>query len=163
MRGRPLQLALIAAAGLVAPAAAAQESRPWAGGLGVGGYVAIGGPAQSGLAAAAALYPGAWAGRFGARVEARTAGDDEPFDGGLFTAGLVYETAAARPRLSLALHGEAGAVAPDPRPALGGGAELQLWLVGPLALAVDSSAHLLVDGLDSELVLTGALALRLAR
>jgi hypothetical protein len=163
MRRRPLQLALIVVAGLVAPAAAAQEARPWAGGLGVGGYVAIGGPAQSGLAATAALYPGAWAGRFGARFEARTAGDDEPFDSALFTAGLIYETAAARPRLSLALHGEAGAMAPDPRPALGGGVELQLWLLGPLALAADSSAHVLVDGVDSELVLAGVLSLRLAR
>jgi hypothetical protein len=163
MRGRPLQLALIVAAGLVARAADAEEARPWAGGLGAGGYVAIGGPARSGLAASAALYPGAWAGRFGARLEARTAGDDEPFDSGLFTAGLIYETAAARPRLSLALHGEAGALAPDPRAALGGGAEVQLWVFGPLALAVDSSAHVLLDGLDSELVLTGALALRLAR
>lgn len=143
--------------------AAADEARPWAGGLGVGGTVALTGPARTGLCAVGALYPGAWAGRFGIRAEARTTGADELFDGGLFTAGLAYETAAARPRLSLALHGEAGAVVPESRPAVGGGVELQLWLLGPVALALDSSAHLLLDGVDSELVLAGALGLRIAR
>lgn len=143
--------------------AAADEARPWAGGLGVGGTIALTGPARTGLCAVAALYPGAWAGRFGVRAEARSIGADEPFDGGLFTAGLAYETAAARPRLSLALHGEAGAVVPESRLAVGGGVELQLWLLGPVALALDSSAHVLLDGVDSELVLAGALGLRIAR
>ena len=143
--------------------AAADEARPWAGGLGVGGTVALTGPARTGVSAVAALYPGAWAGRFGLRVEARSTGADDRFDGGLFTAGLAYETAAARPRLSLALHGEAGAVVPHTRPAVGGGVELQLWLLGPVALALDSSAHLLLDGVDSELVLAGGLGLRIAR
>ena len=143
--------------------AAAEESRPWAGGLGVGGTAALTGPARTGLCAVAALYPGAWAGRLGLRLEARSTGDDEPLDAGLFTGGLAYETAAARPRLSLALHGEAGAVIPDTRPAVGGGVELQLWLFGPVALALDSTAHLLLDGVDSELMLAGALGLRIAR
>ena len=140
-----------------------RDSRAWAGGLGAGGYLALTGPASSGLSAVAALYPGAWAGRAGVRVEARTTGDDDRWDGGMFTAGLTYEAAAARPRLSLALHGEAGAIVPDARVAVGGGVELQLWLVGPLALALDSGAHLVVDGLDSEIILAGGLGLRVAR
>jgi hypothetical protein len=139
------------------------RSRLWAGGAGPGATIALGGPARTGLCAVAALYPGAWAGRFGIRVEARTTGGDDRFASGLFIAGLTYEAAAARPRLSLALHGDGGATAPDPRPAIGGGVELQLWILGPVALALDGSAHLIVDGLDSEIVLAGAIGLRLAR
>ena len=41
--------------------------------------------------------------------------------------------------------------------------ELQLWLFARVALALDSSAHLLLDGIDSEVVLAGGLGLRLAR
>ncbi|HKE13618.1 MAG TPA: hypothetical protein VKB80_02050 [Kofleriaceae bacterium] len=167
-------MALVLAAGLAirsAPAAADEASeaseapgaRPWAGSVGVSGYVALGGPADSGLAAVAALYPGAWAGRLGLRLEARTIGQGDRFDRALYTAGLACEAAASRPRLALALHGEAGAVAPDPRAAVGGGVELELWLVGPVALAVDGGAHVLVDGLDSELVLAAGLGLRIAR
>jgi hypothetical protein len=172
VRARAIERALLVAlatsacsAGLCAwsAPAAAEEARPWAGGLGVGGTVALTGAARTGLFAVGALYPGAWAGRFGLRVEARSTGEDEPFDEGLLMAGLTYETAAARPRLSLALHGDAGAVMPDTRPAVGGGVELQLWLFGPVALALDSSAHLLLDGIDSEVVLAGGLGLRLAR
>ncbi len=139
------------------------KARPWGGGVGAAGYAALTGPARTGVAAVAVVYPGAWAGRLGARFEARTIGDDEAFDRGLFTAGLSYEAAAARPRLSLALHGEVGALAPAARVAAGGGVELQLWLIGPIALALDSTAHVIVDGLDSELVLAGSLGLRLAR
>ena len=155
----------LAGVGLVATSAptAAEEARPWAGAFGVSGYAAVGGPAHSGLAATAALYPGASAGRVGIRLDARTTGEGDRFDGGLFTAGLAFEAAAARPRLSLALHAEGGATVPDPRPAIGGGAEIQLWLLGPVALAAGASAHVLIDGLDTELVLAGEVGLRVAR
>jgi hypothetical protein len=166
LRFELVAMAMVLAAAMIgwSPALAAEENdRAWAGGVGVGGNLALTGPVDSGLSAMAALYPGAWAGRLGARLEARTASDDDPFERGMFLAGLAYETAAARPRLSLALHGDAGALAPDPRAVIGGGAELQLWLVGPLALALESSAHLVLDGLDSELILAGGLGLRIAR
>ena len=176
-RDHPARAAVLAA-GLVALAVAAvapwsawsaadaraEPARAWAGGVGLGGYAALGGPTASGLSAVAALYPGAWAGRLGARLEARTAGGaGDRFARRLLTAGLTYEAAAARPRLSLALHGEAGALTPDPRLAIGGGVEFQLWLAGPLAIALGSSAHLVADGLDSELILAGSLGVRLAR
>jgi hypothetical protein len=157
---------LIALVALVAgaPPAGAEEDRrrTWAGSAGAGAFGAFGGPSSTGLCAAAALYPGGWAGRFGLRLEARAGGADRD-QGRLFTAGLAYETASARPRLALALHGEAGVVSPDPRAAVGGGVELELWLLGPVALAVDGSSHLAVDGLDSELILAASISLRLAR
>ena len=162
---RRAALLLGAAALLLAwPRAAAAEDRSWSGGVGAGAWVARGGPASSGLSAVATLSPGGPLGRLGLRLEARTAGgDDDDFDRGLFLAGATYEAAASRPRLSISLHGEVGALAPDPRAAAGGGGEVQLWVIGPLALALGASAHVLEDGLDSELVLACGLGLRLAR
>lgn len=157
-------LALLVVAGSpTAGADAVSEVRPWAGSVGVGGYAALGGPAENGVAAVAALYPGAWAGRLGLRLEARSAGGRDRLERGFFAAGLAYEAAASRPRLSLALHGDIGGLAPDPLAALGGGVELQLWLLGPIALALGGAAHLIADGVDSELMLSGSLGVRLAR
>ncbi len=47
--------------------------------------------------------------------------------------------------------------------AAGGGGEVQLWVIGPLALSLGASAHVLEDGLDSELVLAGSVGLGVAR
>jgi hypothetical protein len=157
-------LALLVVAGSpTAGADGGSDVRPWAGSIGLGGYAALGGPADDGVAAVAALYPGAWAGRLGLRLEARSAGRRDRLERGFFAAGLAYEAAASRPRLSLALHGEIGGLAPEPLAGLGGGVELQLWLIGPIALSLGGAAHLVADGLDSELMLSGSLAVRLAR
>lgn len=145
--------------------ASAEPAREWHGGIGAGGYVAILGPVDSGLAAAAELSPGGAFGRLGARVEGRTLDGDleDGIDGGLLLGGLVYEAAAARPRLAVSLHGEAGAAVPDPHLAVGGGVETTLWIVGPLAVGLDSTVHVVLRGVDSELLLGGALTVRLAR
>jgi hypothetical protein len=145
--------------------ASAEPARAWHGGIGAGGYVALLGPVSNGLAAAAELSPGGAFGRLGARVEGRTLDDDlgDGIDGGLLLGGLVYEAAAARPRLAISLHGEAGAAVPDPHLAVGGGVETTLWIVGPLAVGLDSTVHVVLRGVDSELLLGGALAVRLAR
>ena len=153
------------------PADAPQEegppgrARPWRGAVGAGGYLAVTGPATTGALATAELFPGGAAGRFGVRLEGRALDPDGPgeLDAGLVTAGVIYEAAAARPRLALALHAELGAALPDPRAVVGGGVRTQLWIVGPLALGLDSTATLILDGLDTELALAGALTLGLAR
>jgi hypothetical protein len=147
-------------------AAEAGSERPWRGAVAAGGYLAITGPSALGALATAELFPGGAAGRFGVRLEARgfhAGGLGDAPDSGLLTTGVIYEAAAARPRLTLALHAEAGVVVPDARAALGGGVRTQLWLVGPLALGLDTTATLIVDGLDSELALASALTLGLAR
>ena len=146
--------------------ASAEPPRPWRAGLGAGGFVAALGPVGSGLVADIAVKPGGGLGRFGLRAEGRTLDDDlaDGIDGGLLLGGVVYEAAAARPRLVVDLHGDAGAALPDARLAVGGGATTQLWLAGPLAIGLDSSAHLVLDGVDgTELVLAGALTVRVAR
>jgi hypothetical protein len=146
-------------AGGDAPAAAA---RPWRGSIGAGGYLALTGPSRRGALAVAELSPGWGGSRLGARVEARSL-DPDGAESGMVTLGLTHQAAAARPRLALGLHAEAGLALPDPRPVAGGGVHTQLWVIGPLALGLDSTATLLLDGLDTELVLASAVLIELAR
>jgi hypothetical protein len=78
---------------------------------------------------------------------------------GLVTAGLVYEGAAARPRLVLDLRAELGVDLDRPAPAAGGGLRTTLTLIGPLALALDTAAYLVIDGIDgTRLQLQGSTA-----
>ena len=67
---------------------------------------------------------------------------------GLVTAGLAYEAGAARPRLALDLHADAGADLDQHAPVIGGGVRTLLVLIGPLGLALDSGAYLVIDGVD---------------
>jgi hypothetical protein len=67
---------------------------------------------------------------------------------GLVTAGLIYEGGAARPRLALDLHADVGADLDQHAPVIGGGVRTLLVLIGPLGLALDSGAYLVIDGVD---------------
>ena len=157
-----------AAALALLPAPAGADERPWRGGVGAGGYLALTGPETTGVTACADLFPGGHLGRWGGRMEARSL--DDPADGidaGLVMGGVTYEAGASRPRLSMALHAELGAAVArgaDPLPAAGAGIRTNLWLIGPLALAADSTATFVWDGVeDSELLLASSLTLGLAR
>ena len=63
-------------------------------------------------------------------------------------AGLVYEGAAARPRLVVDLHADAGADLDARAPLVGGGVRATLTLLGPLGVVVDAGAYLVIDGID---------------
>lgn len=143
----------------VAADAPKNPDRPAHYGAGIGGYYAITGPSQTGLAAQLELSPGGAFGRFGARAEARW------FDSssGYATAGITFEAGASRPRLVLALHAELGLAFDELRPVAGGGLHTQLVLLGPVALGFDSTVTLVYDGIDSSLILGTAATLRLAR
>ncbi len=158
-------VAALATARATPHTASAEPERDWHAGIGAGGFVALLGPVSNGLTASADISPGGAFGRLGGRIAALTLDDDlgDGVDGGLLLGGVVYEAAAARPRLAIALHGEAGAAVPDPHLALGGGVETTLWIVGPLAVGLDSTVHLVLRGVDSELLLGGALTVRIAR
>ncbi|MDB4961420.1 MAG: hypothetical protein JWP01_1419 [Myxococcales bacterium] len=67
---------------------------------------------------------------------------------GLVTAGLVYEGAAARPRLVLDLHVDVGADLDRPAPLAGGGVRATLTVIGPLGVAFDLASYLVLDGID---------------
>jgi hypothetical protein len=93
--------------------------------------------------------------RFGALVAWRG------FDGahhGLVCGGLMFEAAAARPRLVLDLHGDAGVDLDQRAPVIGGGLRTTLMIVEPLGLALDSGMYLVVDGVDATrlVIATGA-------
>ncbi|MEZ4398643.1 MAG: hypothetical protein R3B06_01395 [Kofleriaceae bacterium] len=81
---------------------------------------------------------------------------------GLVTAGVAYRAAAARPRLELVVHFDAGAAWPA-APTVGGGVATVVWPSRwPVAVVVGVRGHLLVDGLaDTRTAwsLTGGLAL----
>lgn len=140
----------------------AAEPRPLRWYVQAGGHAAVTGPSDYGVDAAIEVSPGGWFGRFGAGLRWR---GFEGLDAGWLAGGWVYEAAAARPRLVITLHGEAGAThgLDQTYPVLGGGATSRLWLAGPLFLGTDGSAHLVWDGVDSRLALSFSLVLGLGR
>ena len=83
--------------------------------------------------------------------------------GGLLCGGLIYEGAAARPRLVLALHVDAGVDLDQRAPLVGAGIRTTLIVVPPLALVFDGGAYFVVDGVDhSRLVVSNAVSLTAA-
>lgn len=167
MRTSTWRAALVAGAVAIAasggPAGAEPErARGRHGGFGGGGFLGVTGPGK-GLAFGADFYPAGWFGRYGVRGETRVFEDDGGELRGLGTLGVIYEAAAARPRLQLALHAEAGvALLSDPLPVLGGGVETHLWIIGPLALVAGAGAILYLDGTDTVLGLGTHTQVRLA-
>ncbi len=90
--------------------------------------------------------------RFGGLVAWRAFDADHR---GLVCAGLLYEAAAARPRLVLDLHADLGADLDARAPLVGGGIRATLAIAGPLGVAVDTVGALVLDGIDgSRLVLS---------
>lgn len=67
---------------------------------------------------------------------------------GLLLGGLVYEAGAARPRLVVDLHGDAGVDLDVWAPVIGGGVRTTLTIWKLLGVALDSGGYLVVDGID---------------
>ncbi|MBP9204059.1 MAG: hypothetical protein KBG28_08865 [Kofleriaceae bacterium] len=104
------------------------------------------------------VLPGGRLGRFGLAGALRgLGGDGAPT---LLCAGVVWQAAAARPRLTLLPYAEAGLAWADGAaraPVVGAGLRVALAVLGPVGVVVDSGAHLVVDGVaDTRLVLAGA-------
>ena len=98
--------------------------------------------------------------RYGGLVALRAFDKDHR---GLLCAGLVYEGAAARPQLVLALHADLGIDLDVRRPVLGGGIRSTLVVAGPLAVVYDGGAYVVAHGVEhSRLVLTSAVMLAAA-
>lgn len=154
-------VALVAVAAVTAASAHAEpmSARPAHFGAGVGGHLGFTGDAGLGSLAEAELYPGGRLGRLGFRVEARGLGEAIP-DGVL--AGVIFEGAASRPRLQIALYATAGA-AFDGDALIAAGVQTQLWLLGPLALGLDGGGVLRASGSGADLILGAALSIRFAR
>jgi hypothetical protein len=127
----------------VAPAAAAAD-RPVHGSVGFGGSLVWTGDRgdRSRLDVELDLEPRS---RYGAIVAWRAFDRDHH---GLVMAGLVFEAAAARPRLVLDLHADAGADLDARAPLVGGGLRTTITLHAPIAIALDSGGYLVLDGVD---------------
>lgn len=167
---------VVIAALLLAPAAAfadpvepSRGARPFRFSIGFGGSLLLtghGDGSRNRTHAHLDLDPGGRFGRFGLTAAVRYL-PWQPFgDDGLATIGVKYEAGAARPRLALALHGDVGASFTG-APAAGGGIETTLWLIPkwfrPLALVLDTTAHLVIDGEDeTRLVLASSTRLSLS-
>ena len=145
---------------IVEPAPVVPRSLYWS--LGVGWLGALTGP-DSGPSFEAELFPGGRFGRVGFTAYLRGQQKLDGLDAGLVAAGLTYEAAATRPRLTLNMHAEAGFTYGQSFPVVGGGVKTQLWLKGPFALALNTTGHLLLDGIDSRLQLGTALLVEIAR
>lgn len=83
-------------------------------------------------------------------------GGDGEHDG-FVTAGLVFEAAAARPRLVLDLVGEAGWDLDQAAPLLGGGIRNTVGVIGPLGVVLHAALYVVVDGGDTRVQLQGNL------
>jgi hypothetical protein len=83
--------------------------------------------------------------RFGALLAWRAFDLDHA---GMVMAGLVYEGAAARPRLVIDLHADLGADLDQRAPVIGGGIRTTLTIWAPFGIGLDSGAYLVIDGVD---------------
>jgi hypothetical protein len=145
----------------MAASSLAHADRPFRGSVGLGSHVAITGPVDWGGVVNAEIFPGGSLGPLGLRLEYRTVESDAGV--GWVTAGVGYEVGASRPRLVLELHADVGVTTEDPRPVAGAGVHTTLGQLGPLAVGLDSTAQLFVDGVDSALALGGSLTIRVVR
>ncbi len=128
--------------------------------VGAGGALYLTGSENKGALISGDFYPGASLDRLGFRIEARGAGTSVPRT---LLAGIALEAAAARPRLVLSLYATLGASF-DGEGAIAVGLQTQLFVVGPLAIGLDSGGLLIVDGVsDTELRLGSALTVRVGR
>jgi hypothetical protein len=126
------------------PAWSALADRPWHGSVGVGGALVLTGERGDRQRGEVAIdiKPRS---RFGVIAAWRAFDKDRD---GLVMAGIVYEGAAARPRLVLDLHAEAGFDLDVRAPLAGGGVRSTLTIIGPLGVAFDTGAYLVLDGVD---------------
>jgi hypothetical protein len=76
---------------------------------------------------------------------------------GFVTAGLVFEAAAARPRLVIDLVGEVGWDLDQDAPLAGAGIRNTIGVIGPLAVILHGSLYVVVDGGDTRVQLQGNL------
>ncbi len=163
-RAGVLVAALVAAlvtALVTASPASAEVVRP-RGALGVSGDLVLTGPGpRNRFAADLTVYLRQ---RLGLYAAARQLTIDPLFDAGQVTAGIAYRAAAARPKLELVVHADAGAAWPL-APAAGGGVTTYLWPTKlPLAITTGTSAYLVLDGADNtRVVFSLGLGLALAR
>ena len=101
-----------------------------------------------------------WHSRYGGILAWRAFDKDR---NGLLTGGLVYEAAAARPRLVIDLVAEAGWDLDQKRPLVGAGIRSTLTIIGPLGVSFHTGAYFVIDDLDGSRLQIQSDALVVAR
>ncbi len=122
----------------------AHAERPLHGSVGAGGTVVVTGSQGDRLRfdLAVDLKPRS---RYGVLVAWRAFDQEHR---GLVTAGLVFEGAAARPRLVIDMHADVGVDLDQRAPLVGGGLRFTIGIVGPLGVVYDGTAFIVLDGID---------------
>ena len=120
------------------------HARPWHGSVGGGTTFLLTGAGgdRNRFELEADVEP---ASRWGALVAWRGFDDDHH---GIVGAGVIYEAGAARPRLVVDFHGDLGFDLDQRAPMVGGGLRTVIAIVGPLGIALDTGAYLVIDGVD---------------
>ena len=139
----------------VARADARPIDRPIHGSIGIGGTFLVSGDDgdRNRLDVEADIEPGGRFGHYGVLVALR--GFDRHHDG-ILCAGFVFEAAAARPRVVIDLHVDAGVDLDGTHPVAGGGIRTVVGIIGPLGVGLDAGAYLAIAGSqDTRLVVAG--------
>lgn len=129
---------------LLSASARADEPRPIHGSIGGGGSLLLTGEQGDRwrLDVAFDIKPRS---RYGVLLAARAFDEARK---GLVLGGVIFEAAAARPRLVLDLHASLGIDLESRAPAGGGGVRTTLTIYKLLGIAFDLGAYLVVDGFD---------------
>jgi hypothetical protein len=141
---------------LAAALATTAHARPWHGSVGGGTTLLLTGDNgdRNRFELEADLEPRS---RWGALVAWRAFDDKHS---GIVDAGVVYEAGAARPRLVVDFHGDAGFDLDVHAPMVGGGLRTVIEIVGPLGVALDTGGYLVIDGVaDTRLQIASGFAL----
>jgi hypothetical protein len=165
MRAAAILLMLLS--GTAAAEPADEPARP-IGALGFTGDLTLTGPRpRNRFAADLTVYVSQ---KLGLYAAARQITVEPAGDAGHVTAGIAYRAAAARPRLEMVLHADAGAAwtagGDDWLPTAGAGITTYLWPLKtvPVAVTTGSHAYLVLDGVeDTHLAFSLGLGLALAR
>jgi hypothetical protein len=151
-------LVIVAMLGAIAHAddGDAPKPRPFHGSIAAGSALVFGSANRGAAAAAIDIVPGGALGTWGVTLAVRDVGYSPFAHHGMATIGIVREAAAARPLLVINLHGDVGVAWGDKTlPVIGGGIKTDLAFVGPLGIALDTTIHLEVDGVDGTHLVLG--------
>lgn len=131
--------------GLLAVLATTAHARPWHGSVGGGTTLLLTGDNgdRNRFELEADVEPHS---RWGALVAWRAFDDKHS---GIVDAGVIYEAGAARPRLVVDFHGDAGFDLDQKAPMLGGGLRTVIEIYGAFGIALDTGGYLVIDGVDT--------------
>ncbi|HTJ46063.1 MAG TPA: hypothetical protein VL463_28355 [Kofleriaceae bacterium] len=136
--------------------APAPKVRPFHGSIAAGGGAMFGSHDRWAGQAAIDVLPGGAFETWGVTFAARDVTYSPFANAGMATIGVIREAAGARPLLAVFFHADAGVAWGEKTvPVVGGGVKTYLAFVGPLGVALDTTLHLEVNGIDGTHLVLG--------